>query len=95
MSCLGLTISSLSLSSMSPAVTAPSLLTERRSNCVSRENWRNFTRFMFSTISVTSSTTPSIVVNSCIAPSTLNDVIAAPSSDDSSTRRRLFPMVYP
>jgi hypothetical protein len=50
-------------------------------------------RFRFSTISVTSSTTPSTVVNSCIAPSTLNEVIAAPSSEESNTRRRLLPMV--
>jgi len=47
------------------------------------------------TMSVTSSATPSMVANSCIAPSTFNEVMAAPSSEDSSTRRMELPMVWP
>jgi hypothetical protein len=49
----------------------------------------------FRTMSVTSSTTPSMVANSCMAPSTLMEVMAAPSSEESSTRRRELPMVWP
>ena len=46
-------------------------------------------------MSVTSSTTPSTVANSCIAPSILMEVMAAPSREESSTRRRELPMVWP
>ena len=46
-------------------------------------------------MSVTSSTTSGMVVNSCSAPSILTAVIAAPCSDDSRMRRRLFPSVVP
>jgi hypothetical protein len=55
----------------------------------------NLTFFRFSTMSVTSSTTPSMVANSCIAPSIFNEVMAAPSSEDSSTRRSELPTVWP
>jgi len=37
----------------------------------------------------------SMVANSCMAPSTLMEVMAAPSSEDSSTRRRELPIVWP
>ena len=46
-------------------------------------------------MSVTSSRTPGTDVNSCATPSILTDVTAAPSRDDSSTRRKLLPNVYP
>ena len=46
-------------------------------------------------MSVTSSLTPSIVENSCATPSILTAEMAAPSSDDSSTRRSELPNVYP
>jgi hypothetical protein len=46
-------------------------------------------------MSVTSSTTPSSEANSCMAPLRRMDEMAAPSSEDSSTRRREFPMVRP
>jgi len=46
-------------------------------------------------ISVTSSTTPGREVNSCRAPAIFTEVMAAPSSDDSSTRRRELPRVWP
>ena len=46
-------------------------------------------------MSVTSSTTSGSVWNSCSAPSIFTAVIAAPWSDDRSTRRRLLPSVVP
>ena len=46
-------------------------------------------------MSVTSSTTSGSVVNSCSAPSIAMCVIAAPWSDDSSTRRSELPSVVP
>ncbi len=46
-------------------------------------------------MSVASSTTPWIGENSCSTPSILTAVIAAPSIDDSSTRRRALPIVVP
>jgi hypothetical protein len=53
------------------------------------------TCFRFSTISVTSSMTPGNVENSCSTPSMRTEVIAAPCSDDSSTRRSALPSVVP
>ena len=44
-------------------------------------------------MSVTSSVTPLMVENSCATPSIRTDVTAAPTSDDSSTRRRELPNV--
>ena len=46
-------------------------------------------------MSVASSTTPWIGENSCSTPSICTAVMAAPSIDDSSTRRRALPMVVP
>ena len=46
-------------------------------------------------MSVASSTTPGMGENSCSTPSILTAVIAAPSIDDSSTRRRALPIVVP
>src|SRR5436309_5351638 len=51
--------------------------------------------FTLSTMSVTSSSTPGIVVNSCCALRTLIWVTALPSRLESSTRRRLLPIVVP
>jgi hypothetical protein len=48
-----------------------------------------------SLVSVTSSTTSGIVVNSWSAPSNFTAVIAAPCSDESSTRRKALPSVSP
>src|SRR5258706_14965102 len=53
------------------------------------------TCFRFNTISVTSSITPGSVENSCSTPSMRTDVIAAPCSDDRSTRRSGLPSVVP
>ena len=46
-------------------------------------------------MSVTSSTTPGSDENSCSTPSILTAVIAAPSIEDSSTRRSALPIVVP
>jgi len=52
------------------------------------------TRFLrLRTMSVTSSRTPGSVVNSCAVPSTFTEVTAAPSSEESSTRRSELPNV--
>ncbi len=44
-------------------------------------------------MSVTSSRTPGMVVNSCAMPSIFTEVTAAPSSEESSTRRSELPNV--
>ena len=46
-------------------------------------------------MSVTSSLTPGTVENSCATPSIFTEVMAAPSRDESSTRRSELPNVYP
>ena len=46
-------------------------------------------------MSVASSTTPGMGLNSCSTPSMRTAVMAAPSMELSSTRRRLLPMVVP
>ena len=46
-------------------------------------------------MSVASSTTPGMGLNSCSTPSMRTAVMAAPSIELSSTRRRLLPMVVP
>src|SRR5436305_10032754 len=55
----------------------------------------NGTCFRLRMMSVASSTTPGIDWNSCSTPSILTAVTAAPSMDESSTRRRLWPIVVP
>ena len=46
-------------------------------------------------ISVTSSTTPEMVENSCSTFPFLTEVIAKPSKDDNNTRLNAFPTVNP
>ena len=46
-------------------------------------------------MSVTSSLTCGTVENSCSTPVTFTAEMAEPSSEDSSTRRRALPNVYP
>jgi hypothetical protein len=52
-------------------------------------------RFTLRMMSVTSSYTPSSESNSCAAPWMRTAVTAVPSIDDSSTRRRPLPIVWP
>src|SRR5690606_16466362 len=51
--------------------------------------------FRFRMISVTSSTTPAIVENSCSTPSIFTDVMAYPSRDDKRTLLSALPTVNP
>ncbi len=53
------------------------------------------TCFKFKIISVTSSTTPLIVENSCSIPSIRSEVIAKPSNEDSNTLLKALPTVKP
>ena len=81
---------------MSPAVTSPSLVTLRSSIFGSLfSKCLNLTFFKLRTMSVTSSTTPGRLPNSCWAPLIFTEVIEAPSNDDRRTLRREFPTVCP
>src|SRR3954468_4502579 len=93
--CSGLSTRTPSTTAMSPAVTLPSPSLSRRITFGLVSSIFNKTSFRFSTMSVTSSTTSGSVWNSCSAPSILTAVMAAPCSDDNSTRRRLLPSVVP
>ena len=91
----GLTIWMLASAWMSPAVMAPAFVALIPREIVSRlwETMRTF--FRLSTISVTSSTTPSMLWNSWFTPSILIDEMAAPSMELRSTRRSELPTVWP
>ena len=56
---------------------------------------RSAISLMLRTMLVTSSRTPGIEENSCSTPSICTVVMAAPCSDDSSTRRSALPSVMP
>ena len=51
--------------------------------------------FKFRQMSVTSSKTPGIVLNSCWTPCSFTLLTALPSSEESRIRRRLLPIVCP
>ena len=74
---------------MSPALTrpSPSLLDAQRLR-LRVDVHLSSTSLRLRTMSVTSSATSGMVVNSCSAPSILTAVMAAPCSDDSRTRRK-------
>src|ERR687887_2276526 len=92
----GFRISSSAGASMSFAITAPAPRFVRRTSISGDSPCSRQIRFLkLSRMSVTSSRTPGSVVNSCATPSILTEVTAAPSSDESSTRRSEFPNVYP
>src|SRR5660397_77652 len=80
---------------MSAAVTAPApdLRKYMMTGSSCSEETTRFLRLR--RISVTSSFTPSIVVNSCRTPSKRTLVTAAPGMDESNVRRSEFPRVYP
>jgi hypothetical protein len=79
---------------MSPAVTGPEPLTDSRTSISGDSPCRTQIMFLrLRMMSVTSSRTPGRVVNSCETPSIFTEVTAAPSSDESSTRRSEFPNV--
>src|SRR5919204_2252193 len=92
----GLRISSSAGASMSEALTGPGPFFDRRTSISGESPWSRQIRLLkLSRMSVTSSRTPGSVVNSCATPSILTEVTAAPSSEESSTRRSELPNVYP
>ena len=81
---------------MSPAVTDPGPVLLISTSISGVSPCRTHTRpRRLRMMSVTSSRTPSIVLNSCWTPSMRIEVTAAPSSDERSTRRSEFPNVCP
>ena len=79
---------------MSAAVTAPAPFLAMCTSTSGDSPWSRQIRFLrLRMMSVTSSRTPGSVVNSCATPSILTAVTAAPSSDESSTRRSELPNV--
>src|SRR4051812_23603816 len=81
---------------MSAAVTVPAPRFVSRTSISGESPCRRQIRFLkLSRMSVTSSRTPGSVVNSCATPSIFTEVTAAPSSDESSTRRSELPNVWP
>src|ERR671936_3074871 len=92
----GFRISRSAGASMSAAVIVPSPFAVSRTSTSGDSPWRMQTSCLrLRMMSVTSSRTPGSVVNSCATPSILIEVTAAPSSDESSTRRSELPNVYP
>ena len=93
--CSGLRISTSEPASMSPALTgpAPSFFSTMR---LTPSEWmRSAISLMLRMMLVTSSRTPGIEENSCSTPSICTVLIAAPCSEDSSTRRSALPSVMP
>jgi len=78
---------------MSAAVTAPAPDLRRYMATGSSLSLVNTSPLRLRMISVTSSTTPGRVLNSCWLPSILMLVTAAPGMDDSSVRRNELPSV--
>ena len=79
---------------MSEALTTPAPFFVRRTSISGDSPWSRQMRLLkLSRMSVTSSRTPGRVVNSCATPSIFTEVTAAPSSDESSTRRSELPKV--
>ena len=87
---------SISASSlMSAAVISPFLFVSIVRNLGSSQCITGIICLRFSTMSVTSSLTPLIVLNSCCTLSILTAVTAAPWIEDRSVLRRAFPIVLP
>ena len=80
---------------MSRAFTSPAFSTRRYSVLVASVCIFSGTCLILRMMSVASSTTPGIGENSCSTPSIFTAVTAAPSTDESSTRRSALPMVVP
>ncbi len=78
---------------MSAAVTAPAPDLRRYITTGSSSSEESTSDFRLRMISVTSSTTPATVENSCWFPSILMLVTAAPGMDDSRVRRSELPRV--
>ena len=78
---------------MSAAVTSPGPCLRRYMTTGSSLSELTTSSLRFRMMSVTSSLTPSTVVNSCSTPSMRMLVTAAPGMDDSSVRRSELPSV--
>jgi hypothetical protein len=91
----GSRISTSASVSMSRAFTSPALSTRTYRVLVVSVCIFSGTCFRLRMMSVASSTTPGIGENSCSTPSILTAVTAAPSIDESSTRRMALPIVVP
>ena len=81
--------------SIKSAVTSPGPFADNRRTFGSSESDSTTKPFTLRTMSTLSWGTPWIVQNSCSAPLTRIDVIAAPSIVLSKIRRRLLPIVVP
>jgi len=91
----GLIISTSGGQTMSAAVTTPELRTSRVRWAVSTSSSRSRTCLRWRMIWVMSSRRPGTAENSWATSVTRTEVMAAPGSEASSTRRRAFPMVMP
>ena len=80
---------------MSEAFISPGPLASRINFFVPSDELFNARDLTFNTISVTSSRTPLIDVNSCKTPSICIDVTAVPLIEDKRIRLREFPKVKP
>ena len=80
---------------MSPAVTMPGPVARISSRFGPSTSIFTATPLRFRTMSVTSSRTPGTIENSCSTPSIWTEVIAAPCSEESSTRLSALPRVRP
>ena len=89
----GLCTSTPAGGAMSAAVTAPGPALRRYMVTGSSSSEETTSALRFRMTSVTSSTTPSMVENSCRLPSILMLVTAAPGMDDSRVRRSELPRV--
>ena len=91
----GLCTSTPAGAEMSAAVTSPAPVLRRYAVIGSSRSLETTSCLMLRMISVTSSFTPGMVLNSCSTPSRRMLVTAAPGIDDRRLRRRELPIVYP
>src|SRR5262245_57711344 len=93
--CSGFRISTSELASMSEAFTCPGPSFFSTMRLTPSECSLSAISLMLRTMLVTSSRTPGIEENSCSTPSICTVVMAAPCSEESSTRRSALPSVMP
>ena len=91
----GLTISILFFSSISAAVTGPASFFVRLRFAVVLPFITKAIFFRLRSISITSSSTPSIALYSCLTPFIETSVIAEPTIDESIIRLKALPRVCP
>ena len=91
----GFKISTSATGAISEALISPGPFASKINFFVPSELLFNAKDFTFNTISVTSSLTPYIEVNSCKTPSIWIDVTAAPLIEDNKILLKEFPKVNP